>query len=88
MANIKSQEKRNRQNEKLRMRNKAVRSEVNTRIHRALSAAQSGDQDAARDALRLAQKKIDKAAAKGVIPPNRAARKKSRLTRQVEDLLA
>ncbi len=83
MANIKSQMKRNRQNEVARQRNKAVRSELKTRARNALVAAESGDAAAAQEALRLAQKRIDKAAATGVIKKNAAARTKSRLARQV-----
>ena len=76
MANIKSQIKRNRQTVKRTERNKAVRSELKTRIKSAVST--NGDDDGAA-ALRLAVKRIDKAAAKGVIHPNKAARTKSRL---------
>ena len=83
MANIKSQIKRNRQNEKARLRNKAVRSELKTRVKSAVSAA--GTENEA-EALRLAVKRIDKAAAKGVIHKNAAARKKSRLTRRIATL--
>lgn len=87
MANIKSQIKRNRQNEKRRIANKIVRSEMKTRMKNALEVAQSGDADEARAELRLAQKKIDKAVAKGIIKKETAARRKSRLTKQVNDLL-
>ena len=87
MANIKSQVKRNRQNEKLRMRNKSIRSEVKTRMQNAVVAAEGGDPAAAADALREAQKSIDTAVAKGVIPKNTAARRKSRLTRRVSELV-
>ena len=86
MANIKSQIKRNRQNEKRRLRNRTVRSEVNTRTKAALAAADSGDEDAAAETLRMAVKRIDKAAAKGVIHKNTAARRKSRLVRESERL--
>ena len=82
MANIKSQIKRNRTNEKARLRNKAVRSELKTRVKAALSTAESGAENSA-DALKLALKRIDKAATKGVIHKNAAARKKSRLTKRV-----
>ncbi|HEX9643140.1 MAG TPA: 30S ribosomal protein S20 [Acidimicrobiia bacterium] len=88
MANIASQIKRNRQNGALHLRNKAVRSELKTRARNALTAAQAGDVAAAEEALREAQKRIDMAAAKGVIPKNTAARRKSRLTKQVRDILA
>ena len=82
MANIKSQIKRNRQNERLRLRNKAVRSEVKTRVKRAVQAADSGAEDQAA-ALRDAVKRIDKAAAQGVIHKNQAAHRKSRLMRRL-----
>lgn len=77
MANIKSQIKRNRQNEKARMRNKAVRSEVKTRIKRA--EADPSDTEATRKAMST----IDRARSKGVLHPNTAARKKSRLQRRL-----
>jgi small subunit ribosomal protein S20 len=82
VANIKSQIKRNRQNERRRLRNKAVRSELKTRVKNAVSAADEGADNRA-DAARLAIKRIDKAAAKGVIHKNEAARRKSRLTRRL-----
>lgn len=84
MANIRSQIKRNRQNEKRRLRNKAVRSELKTRTKRAVTAAASGADDAA-EAARLAVKRIDKAAAKGVIHKNAAARRKSRLMKRLAE---
>jgi len=78
VANIKSQIKRNKQNEKRRERNKAVRSELKTRVRTAVTAAEAGADDA--DAkLRDAVKRIDTAAAKGVIHKNQASRRKSRL---------
>lgn len=82
MANIKSQIKRNRQNEKRRLRNRAVRSEINTRTKAAIDAAEHGH-ETADESLRLAVKRIDKAVAKGVIHKNTAARRKSRLIREV-----
>jgi len=85
VANIKSQIKRNRQNEKRRLRNRTVRSEVNTRTKAALDAAEHDD-ETADETLRLAIKRIDKAAAKGVIHKNTAARRKSRLVREIERL--
>jgi len=85
MANIRSQIKRNRQNEKRRLRNKAVRSELRTRTKSAVSAAESGAEDKA-ERLRLALVRIDKAAAKGVIHKNQAANRKSRLMRRVGQL--
>jgi small subunit ribosomal protein S20 len=88
MANIKSQMKRNRQNEVRRVRNKAVRSELKTRAKSAVTAAEAGDGAAAQEALRQAQKRIDKAAAKGVLKKTTAARRKSQLTREVNRILA
>ena len=82
VANIKSQIKRNRTNEKARLRNKAVRAELKTRVKTALNAAAAGDEGAV-DAERQAMKKIDKAAAKGVIHKNAAARRKSRLAKRL-----
>lgn len=87
MANIKSQKKRNRQNERRHLRNKAIRSELKTRSRNALAAAEAGDAAAAEEALRIAQVRIDKAVTKGVLKKNTAARRKSRLTRRVRELL-
>ena len=87
MANIKSQIKRNRQNDKRRARNRAARSEINTRTAGAEAAALSGDGDAA-EKLRIAVKRIDMAAAKGILHPNTASRKKSRLTQRVARISA
>jgi small subunit ribosomal protein S20 len=84
VANIKSQIKRNRQNEKARQRNKMVRSELQTRTKKALVAAENGEDTA--DALKAAIKRIDSAATKGVLHKNTAARKKSRLIKQVRRL--
>jgi small subunit ribosomal protein S20 len=78
MANIKSQIKRNRQNERRRVRNKAVRSELRTRTKTAVRAADAAAEDAG-ERLRDAVKRIDTAAAAGVIHKNQAARRKSRL---------
>ncbi|NQV08065.1 30S ribosomal protein S20 [bacterium] len=88
MANIQSQIKRNKQNEVARMRNKSVRSEMKTREKLALDAAASGDADAAREALRAAQSSVDTAVSKGILHKRTAARRKSRLVRQVELTLA
>ena len=85
MANIKSQIKRNRQNERRHARNKAVRSEIKTRTKVALGAAEQGAEDAG-TRLRSAVKRIDKAAAGGVIHANQAARRKSRLMRRINTL--
>lgn len=83
MANIESQKKRNRQNEKARQRNRAMRSELKTRTRNALEAAEAGDADAAKAALHDAQKRIDMAASKGLLHKSTAARRKSRLAKQV-----
>ena len=87
MANIKSQIKRNRQNEKRRVANKSVRSELKTSIKSAVTAAEAGDAAVAKDALRLAQIRIDKAASSGILKKQTAARRKSQLTKQVNSLL-
>jgi small subunit ribosomal protein S20 len=86
MANLKSQIKRDRQNRRRHARNQAVRSEVKTRTKSALRAAETGSEDMA-VRLELAVKRIDKAAAKGVIHANQAARRKSRLVRRFSALV-
>jgi small subunit ribosomal protein S20 len=85
VANIKSQIKRNRQTFKRQARNKAVRSELRTRSRRAITALEEGSEDS-EEALRLAVKRIDKAAAKGVIHKNQAANRKARLMRRAAAL--
>jgi small subunit ribosomal protein S20 len=87
VANIRSQIKRNRQNERRRVRNKSVRSEMRTRTKRAIGAFE-GDVEDAGEMLRLAVKRIDKAASQGVIHRNQAANRKSRLMRRVGALAA
>ena len=77
MANIKSQEKRNRQNVTRRLRNKSITSDLKTSIRKVREAAAAGEPTD--ELYRVAQKKIDTAAAKGVLHPRTAARKKSRL---------
>ena len=84
MANIKSQIKRNRQSEKARVRNRAVRTELKTRIRNALSAAESGEN--ANEAAAEAMKRIDKAATQGVLHPNTASRRKARLQKRLNAL--
>jgi len=81
VANIKSQIKRNRQNERRRERNKAVRSELKTRVKTARKAVDAGAADAP-DALRLAQKRLDTAASRGRIHKIQAARRSSRLMKR------
>lgn len=86
MANIKSQIKRNRTNEKARLRNKAVKSELKTHVRRVREAVAAGDKEAAGSALVTAARKLDKAAGKGVIHENQAANRKSALAKQVAAL--
>ena len=81
MANIKSAIKRNRQNEKRAAANKIVRSQMRTYTKKALAAAGTDESD---ESLRLAVKHIDKAASKGIIHKNAAARKKSRLVKSIK----
>ncbi len=80
MANIKSQIKRNKQNEVDRERNKAVKSEMRTRTKNAVAAIGTENEEIA---LRAAIKRIDKAAAKGIIHKNQAANKKSGLMKRI-----
>lgn len=86
MANIKSQIKRIGTNEKARLRNKAVKSELKTHVRRVREAVAGGDKDAATVALVSASRKLDKAASKGVIHANQAANKKSALAKAVASL--
>jgi small subunit ribosomal protein S20 len=86
VANIKSQMKRIRTNEKARLRNKAVKSELKTFVRRVREAVAGGDKDAAGVALVAASKKLDKAVSKGVIHANQAANKKSALAKAVHAL--
>jgi small subunit ribosomal protein S20 len=82
VANIKSQIKRNLQNEKRRLRNKAARSEIKTRIKTAVRSVESGAETVTED-LRFAVKRLDKAAAKGIIHKNQASNRKARLMRRL-----
>ena len=86
MANIKSQIKRITTNEKARLRNKSVKSELKTHIRRVREAVAGGDKDAANTALVSASRKLDKAVSKGVIHANQAANKKSALAKSVAAL--
>ena len=88
MANIKSQIKRNKQNEKERQRNKAVKSELKTSVRKFREAADSGDAAATDLALRAASVKLDKAASKGVIHKKQAANRKSAIAVQYAALTA
>ncbi|WP_445276855.1 30S ribosomal protein S20 [Streptomyces sp. DSM 41033] len=86
MANIKSQIKRNKTNEKARLRNKAVKSSLKTSIRKAREAAAAGDVEKATVAVRDASRQLDKAVSKGVIHKNAAANKKSALALKVATL--
>ena len=82
MANIKSQLKRIKTNEKARLRNKAVKSSLKTAVRRFREAADAGDREQADIALRQASRQLDKAASKGVIHSNQAANKKSAMAQR------
>ena len=83
MANIKSQIKRNRQNLKRRELNRVFRGRARTALRKARMAIETGNVEEARAATMVATKALDKAAAKGVIHKNKAARQKSRLMQQM-----
>lgn len=83
MANIKSQIKRNRQNEARRARNRSVRSLLKTKVRRFEELLESGDQAGAEEAYRSAAREYDRAAAGGVLHRNKAANKKSRLAKRL-----
>ena len=82
MANIKSQIKRIKTNEKARLRNKAVKSSLKTAVRRFREAADSGTAETVTPALRDASRMLDKAASKGVIHANQAANKKSAMAKK------
>jgi len=86
VANIKSQIKRIKTNEKARLRNKAVKSELKTYVRKVREAVAAGDKEAATTALQAATRKLDKAVSKGVIHANQAANRKSAIAKQVEAL--
>ena len=81
MANIKSQIKRNKQNEKRHERNKAVKTGLRTAVRKFREAAEAGDKDQAVVLGQDAAKKLDKAASKGVIHKNQAANRKSAIAK-------
>jgi small subunit ribosomal protein S20 len=81
VANIKSQIKRIKTNEKARLRNKAVKSELKTAVRAFREAAKAGDKEAAATALAKASRRLDKAASKGVIHKNQAANRKSAMAK-------
>jgi small subunit ribosomal protein S20 len=86
VANIKSQLKRIKTNEKARQRNVAVKSALKTSVRRFRTAADAGDAAAATAALHTASKQLDKAASKGVIHKNQAANRKSGMAKRLADL--
>ena len=86
MANIKSQIKRNKQNEAAHMRNKSVKSALKTAVRRFHEAVDAGDNDKAQDAARSASRKLDQAASAGVIHKNQAANKKSAIAAKAAKL--
>ena len=77
MANIKSQMKRNKTNEKARQRNKAIKSALRTDVRKFREAADAGDTEKAQELAKVATRSLDKAASKGVIHSNNAANRKS-----------
>ena len=83
MANIKSAIKRNKQNEKKRIRNRVVRGSTRTFIKKAQVAIENGEPKESAAAVLVAISALDKAAAKGVIHKNNAARRKSRLMKRL-----
>ena len=86
MANIKSQIKRIKTNEKARLRNKATKSALRTSVRRFREAADAGDTATATEQLRVASRALDKAASKGVIHPNQAANRKSAMAKRTASL--
>ncbi|MEB3020684.1 30S ribosomal protein S20 [[Mycobacterium] crassicus] len=86
MANIKSQVKRNRTNERARLRNQSVKSSVRTAIRTLREAAEAGDKEKAGELLVSTSRKLDKAVSKGVIHKNQAANKKSALAQAINKL--
>ena len=88
MANIKSQIKRNRQNENRRLRNRVYRGQARSAVVKARTALDTGVQEASVEAIKLAIHTLDKAAQKGVLHANNAARRKSRLMKRLNTLAA
>jgi small subunit ribosomal protein S20 len=82
VANIKSQIKRNKQNEAARLRNKGVKSSAKTAIRKFREAADAGDTERASELMREASRKLDRAVSKGVIHRNQAANKKSAIAKK------
>lgn len=86
MANIKSQIKRNKQNESARLRNKSVKSALKTALRKAREAVAAGDKVAAVSAAAVARRELDQAVSKGVIHKNQAANRKSGIDKMVNTL--
>ena len=86
MANIKSQIKRNKQNEKRHERNKAVKTGLKTAVRKFREAAEAGDAAQSKELAADASKKLDKAASKGVIHKNQAANRKSAIAKKAASL--
>ncbi len=86
MPNTSSSKKRLRQNEKLRIRNRAVKSNMRSQIRRFREAVKAGDSDKAQTEFRLVQKKLDQAASDNLIHKNTAARTKSRLVKLLKSV--
>jgi small subunit ribosomal protein S20 len=86
VANIKSQIKRNRQNEKRRLRNKSVKSSLKTAIRKFNEASQTGEVATATELMRAASRQLDKAVSKGVIHRNQAANRKSAIAKRLQSL--
>jgi small subunit ribosomal protein S20 len=86
VANIKSQIKRNRQNDEARERNKSVKSALKTSIRRFREAADSGETTEAKDLAQAASRKLDQAVSAGVIHKNQAANKKSAISKRAATL--
>ncbi|MGO1591999.1 MAG: 30S ribosomal protein S20 [Ancrocorticia sp.] len=86
MANIKSKKKRILTNEKSRLRNRSVKSELKTYVRKTREAIAAGDKEAAMTAFEAAARKLDKAVSKGVIHKNQAANRKSKLAHAVNKL--
>jgi small subunit ribosomal protein S20 len=86
VANIKSQEKRNRTNERRRLRNKSVKSSLHTAVRGFREAVEAGDKEKAAELLASTSRKLDKAVSKGVIHKNQAANRKSGLATALNKL--
>ena len=88
MANLPSAKKRNKQNERNRVRNRARKSVLKTETRKFLDLVHDGNVDGAQEQLVLITRKLDQVAARGTLHKNTVARRKSRLARQVNSLRA